>query len=73
MTLNYMAQIWIATIVLTVGWWQGQRRFAWGLVMKIMTSFVGVGLLFKLTIHAEQWLGGVVGLISGVLSALAYI
>ena len=73
MTLNYMAPIWIATIGFTVGWWQGQRRFAWGLAMAIMTSFVGVALLLKPTIHAEQWLGGVVGLISGVLSALAYI
>ena len=73
MTLNYMAPIWIATIVFGVGWWQGQRRFAWGLALAIGTSFIGVALLLKPTIHAEQWLGGLLALISGVLSALAYI
>jgi S-adenosylmethionine uptake transporter len=73
MTLNYMAPIWIATIVFCVGWWQGQRRFAWGLALAIGTSFIGVALLLKPTIHADQWLGGLLALISGVLSALAYI
>ncbi len=73
MTLNYMAPIWIAAIMFTVGWWQGQRRFAWGLAGAIGTSFIGVALLLKPTIHAEQWLGGVTALISGFLSALAYI
>ena len=73
MTLNYMAPIWIAAIMFTVGWWQGQRRFAWGLAGAIATSFIGVALLLKPTIHAEQWLGGLTALISGFLSALAYI
>jgi len=73
MTLNYMAPIWIAAIMFTVGWWQGQRRFAWGLAAAIGTSFIGVALLLKPTIHAEQWLGGLTALISGFLSALAYI
>ncbi len=73
MTLNYMAPIWIATIVFTLGWWHGQRRFEWGLAAAISASFIGVALLLKPTIHAEQWLGGLVALISGFLSALAYI
>jgi S-adenosylmethionine uptake transporter len=73
MTLNYMAPIWIAAIVFTLGWWHGTRRFEWGLAAAIVTSFAGVALLLKPTIHAEQWLGGVTALISGFLSALAYI
>ncbi len=73
MTLNYMAPIWIAAIVFTLGWWHGTRRFEWGLAAAIVTSFGGVALLLKPTIHAEQWLGGVTALISGFLSALAYI
>ncbi len=73
MTLNYMAPIWIATIVFTLGWWHGQRRFEWGLAAAVITSFIGVALLLKPTIHAEQWLGGLLALISGFLSALAYI
>ena len=73
MTLNYMAPIWIASIVFTLGWWHRQRHFEWGLAAAIVTSFVGVALLLKPTIHAEQWLGGVVALISGFISALAYL
>jgi len=73
MTLNYMAPIWIAAIVFTLGWWHNTRRFEWGLAMAIVTSFGGVALLLKPTIHAEQWLGGLTALISGFLSALAYI
>jgi len=73
MTLNYMAPIWIAAIVFTLGWWHRQRRFEWGLAAAVVTSFVGVALLLKPTIHAEQWLGGLLALISGFLSALAYI
>ena len=73
MTLNYMAPIWIAAIVFTLGWWHKQRRFEWGLATAIITSFAGVALLLKPTIHAEQWLGGLLALISGFLSALAYI
>lgn len=73
MTLNYMAPIWIAAIVFTLGWWHRQRRFEWGLAAAIVASFVGVALLLKPTIHADQWLGGVVALISGIISALAYL
>ena len=73
MTLNYMAPIWIAAIVFTLGWWNKQRRFEWGLAAAILTSFAGVALLLKPTLHAEQWLGGVVALISGIVSALAYL
>lgn len=73
MTLNYMAPIWIAAIVFTLGWWHRTRRFEWGLAGAIGFSFVGVALLLKPTIHAEQWLGGITALVSGFLSALAYI
>jgi S-adenosylmethionine uptake transporter len=73
MTLNYMAPIWIAAIVFTLGWWHKTRRFEWGLTIAIVTSFAGVALLLKPTIHAEQWVGGLTALISGFLSALAYI
>lgn len=73
MTLNYMAPIWIAAIVFTLGWWHRTRRFEWGLTAAIVSSFVGVALLLKPTIHAEQWVGGLTALVSGFLSALAYI
>ncbi|KIF81207.1 DMT family transporter [Noviherbaspirillum autotrophicum] len=73
MTLNYMSPIWIAAILFTAGWWYGQNRFEWGLAAAIACSFVGVTLLLRPVFHAEQWFAALVGLASGVLSALAYL
>jgi S-adenosylmethionine uptake transporter len=73
MTLNYMSPIWIAAILFGTGLWLGQKRFEWGLTAAILFSFVGVTLLLRPTFQADQWFAGVVGLISGVLSSLAYL
>ena len=73
MTLNYMSPIWIAAILFTLGWWRGQNRFEWGLAAAILFSFIGVTLLLRPSFQADQWFAGLVGLASGVLSALAYL
>lgn len=73
MTLNYMAPIWIAAILFTAGWWRGEKKFEWGLTTAIAFSFIGVTLLLRPSFHAEQWFPALVGLASGVLSALAYL
>ncbi|RQO32776.1 EamA family transporter [Herminiimonas sp. KBW02] len=73
MTLNYMAPIWISGILFVAAWRAGKRRFEWGLVLAITASFVGVTLLLRPSIHADQWLGGFLGVCSGALSALAYL
>lgn len=73
MTLNYMAPIWIATIVFVAGWWRGQYRFEWGLAATIIMSFIGVTMLLRPSLHADQWLGGIIALISGMVSAIAYL
>lgn len=73
MTLNYMAPIWIAAILFTAGWWRGEKKFEWGLATAISFSFIGVTLLLRPSFHAEQWFPALVGLASGVLSALAYL
>jgi S-adenosylmethionine uptake transporter len=72
-TLNYTAPIWIAAIVFTVGWWQRKTRFELGLIAAICLSFVGVALLLRPTIQSEQWFGGIIALLSGILSAFAYM
>ena len=43
-----------------------------GMVVALMIGFAGVALLLRPTLHAEQWLGGVIGLGSGMLSGLAF-
>lgn len=73
MTLNYMAPIWIAAIVFGVNWWHGRNRFEWRLAAAILCSFIGVTMLLRPAFHAEQWFAGLVGLLSGMLSALAYL
>lgn len=73
MTFNYMAPIWIATILFTVGWWRGQNKFEWGLTIAIACSFIGVTMLLQPSFDANQWFASLVGLASGVLSALAYL
>jgi drug/metabolite transporter (DMT)-like permease len=72
-TLNYMAPIWIATILFVGGWWHSKKHLEWPLVAAIAMSFVGVTLLLQPVFHARQWTGAVMGLASGVLSALAYL
>jgi S-adenosylmethionine uptake transporter len=73
MTLNYMAPIWIAAILFSAGWWRGKNKFEWGLATAIAFSFVGVTMLLRPSIHADQWFPAMIGLLSGILSALAYL
>ena len=72
-TLNYMAPIWMAFFLLCVGWWQSKNHVEWPLIAAIAMSFVGVTLVLQPALEANQWLGGVVGIMSSVLSALAYM
>jgi S-adenosylmethionine uptake transporter len=73
MTLNYMSPIWIAVILFVSGWWQGKNNLEWSFVGAIGMSFIGVTLLLQPSIHADQWFSGLVALLSGMLSALAYL
>lgn len=72
-TLNYTSPIWIAIILFAGAWWHGKKRIEWGLIGAIALSFVGVTMLLRPAVHAEQWLGGVLALGSGFLAALAYM
>ncbi len=72
-TLNYMSSIWIAVMLFVAGWWQGSKKFEWGLAGTVALSFVGVALLMRPSLNADQLLGGAISLASGVLSALVYL
>lgn len=72
-TLNYMSPIWIAAFLFMIGLWRRRTGFEWRLVFAILASFVGVALLLRPTMHADQWAAGLVGLVSGALAALAYL
>lgn len=72
-TLNYMSPIWIAAIFFVSAWWHQRKQLEWGLLIAIILGFVGVVILLRPSIHSDQWLAGVVALVSGMLAALAYI
>jgi drug/metabolite transporter (DMT)-like permease len=72
-TLNYMAPIWIAAGVFLAGWWHKTSKVEWPLVGAVVMSFVGVTLALRPAVEMHQWLGGVAGLVSSVISAMAYM
>ncbi len=77
MTLNYMSSVWIAAIVVggtllgTATQVAGQRQGP--LVLTVLAAFAGVVMLLRPTIEQDQALAGVVGLLSGIGAALAYL
>jgi S-adenosylmethionine uptake transporter len=72
-TLNYMAPIWIAAILFAGGLLSRQKKFEWGMTAAVSMSFIGVTMLLRPSIHADQWFSALMGLGSGILSALAYL
>jgi drug/metabolite transporter (DMT)-like permease len=72
-TLNYMAPIWMAFFLLCAGWYQSKKHVEWPLIGAILMSFLGVTLVLQPAVETDQWLGGAVGVLSSILSALAYM
>lgn len=73
MTLNYMAPIWIAAWMFLMGWWTKTKHAEWPLVLAVGASFFGVTLVLQPAVESNQWLGGLAGLCSSVISAMAYM
>ena len=80
MTLNYMSSLWIAAFVV------GGALMAWRpkaagdqpalntpLVLTVLTGFAGVLLMLRPSMDAEQLFAGIIGLMSGLMSAFAYM
>lgn len=72
-TLNYTSSIWLAAILFCSAWWRGNTRSEWGMAATIMLSFIGVILLLRPSFDANQTMGGMIALVSGLLSAVAYL
>ena len=72
-TLNYMSPIWLAGILLGGTWLKTRRILAWQPLAAILMGFAGVVLLLRPSIHADQIVGGVIALSSGMLAAWAYM
>ena len=66
-TLNYTSAIFLALYLALAGW---QMRK--GMLGALAIGLFGVVLLLRPTFHADQLLGGLIGLGSGVLAGMAY-
>jgi S-adenosylmethionine uptake transporter len=73
MTLNYMSPVWMALMLLVISWKHGKSLFTWGLGSAIAASFIGVLLLLQPSFQANLIGPILLGLLSGILSALAYL
>ncbi|MES2945493.1 MAG: DMT family transporter [Pseudomonadota bacterium] len=77
MTLNYMSSVWIAAFLvggsLMLGK-AGQKGPSQGpLVMAILASFAGVVMLLRPAMDQNQTFAGLIGLMSGLGAAFAYM
>ncbi len=76
MTLNYMSGVWVATFLiggtLLLGRLADIRRQG-PLVLTVMAGFAGVIMMLRPTLEQNQLFAGLIGLMSGLMTALAYI
>lgn len=76
-TLAYMSSIWVAVILFGMSWWRHRgehvTHMAPSLIWSILLGFVGVVLLLRPTIRADQLGDSMIALISGFIAAMAYI
>jgi drug/metabolite transporter (DMT)-like permease len=84
MTLNYMSSVWIAAFLVggvLIAWVPKPGRdgkaprppLQAALVLTVLAGFGGVVLMLKPTVGEEQGFAGIVGLLSGLAAAFAYL
>ena len=73
MTLNYMSSVWMALFLIGGAVMLGTSKVDGRLVATVLLGFVGVALILRPTIEQNQLWHGLIGLMSGVLAATAYL
>ena len=76
MTLNYMSGVWIAAFIVGGAMFFSTAKQAkpqGSLLFTVLCGFAGVVMTLRPTIDQNQLFAGVVGLISGMAAALAYM
>lgn len=71
-TLNYMSSVWMAVFFIAMGLWRGHARRDLRLQATVAAGFAGVVLILQPTLGGYPAWGGLAGLASGMLSAMAY-
>lgn len=73
MTLNYMSSVWMALFLVGGAVVVGGARVDGRLIATVLLGFAGVGLILRPTIEQDQLWHGLIGLLSGMVSATAYL
>ena len=73
MTLNYMSSVWMALFLLGGAAMLGKSSVDWRLVGTVLLGFGGVASILRPTIEQDQLWHGLIGLLSGMISATAYL
>ncbi|SCY57287.1 DMT family transporter [Nitrosospira sp. Nsp13] len=73
MTLNYMSPIWMALLLIGGSVLVGGGRVDARLVCTVLVGFLGVVCILQPTMEPHQLWGGLMGLLSGLLAAMAYL
>ena len=73
MTLNYMSSVWMALFLLGGATVLGTARIDGRLIATVLLGFCGVALILRPTIEQDQLWHGLVGLLSGMIAATAYL
>ena len=73
MTLNYMSSIWIGAFLVGGAVIYGQSARQGPMMATILAGFAGVVMLLRPTLEQDHLLAGLIGLLSGIGAALAYM
>lgn len=73
MTLNYMSSVWMALFLMGGAIMLGSARVDGRLIAAVLLGFAGVALILRPTIEQDQLWHGLIGLLSGMVSATAYL
>jgi S-adenosylmethionine uptake transporter len=73
MTLNYMSGVWVAAFIVGGALLYGDSRKQGPLLGTVLLGFVGVVMTLRPTMDQNQLFAGLIGLLSGMGAALAYL
>ena len=73
MTLNYMSGVWVAAFIVGGSVLYGATERQGPLMLTVLASFAGVVMLLRPTLDQHQLFAGLIGLLSGLGAALAYM
>jgi len=73
MTLNYMSGVWVAAFIVGGAILYGKPERQGPLLATVLAGFAGVVMTLRPTIDQNQLFAGVIGLLSGMSAALAYL